>query len=54
MTRLVSFCLVTLLCLGVAAPALAYPPYIDPGGLVEPLNETVRTVIDAVLAWFGG
>ncbi len=51
--RLVSLCLVTLLCLSIATPAMAYPPYLEPGGFVETLNEIVGSVIGHVLAWFG-
>ncbi len=52
--RSVSLCMVALLCLSVATPALAYPPFLEPGGLVETLSETARSVIEHVLAWFGG
>ncbi len=52
--RFVSLCLVVLLCLIVAAPAMANAPYAVPAGLVETLRETARSVIEHVLAWFGG
>ncbi len=48
--RFVSLCLVALLCLSLAAPAMANPPMITPAGLIETLN----SVIEHVLAWFGG
>ncbi len=51
--RFVSLCLVTVLCLSIATPAMAYPPYITPGGLVETINEAARSVMEYVLAWFG-
>ncbi len=47
--RLVSLCLVALLGLSLAAPAMAYPPLITPSGLIETINET----IEHVFAWFG-
>lgn len=48
--RLVFLSLVVLLCLGLTAPALANPPYIVPAGLVD----TINSMIERVLAWFGG
>ncbi len=48
--RFVSLCLVTLLCLGLAAPAMASPPCVVPAGLVE----TINSMIEHILAWFGG
>ncbi len=48
--RFVSLCLVALLCLGLAAPAMANAPYVVPAGLVETLN----SMLEHILAWFGG
>ena len=47
--RPVYLCLVPLLCLSVAAPAMAAGPHVVPSGLVETLNG----LIGSVLACFG-
>ena len=48
--RPVFLCFVTFLCAGLAAPALALPPFLDPSGIIE----TIHEVIGNMLAWFGG
>lgn len=48
--RFVSLSLVALLCFGLTLPALAHAPYVVPSGLIDTLN----SMVDNVLTWFGG